>query len=221
MHSALVQISLVICDSVVFLLHTCIASKNGLGLCLVSICTVKLVLLESLEVFQHICTLGLWHGEERGRERKGRLGWVGGSPCHCVVSVCQLCLLCFICVASRAVWTSPRVRGTWAYWTGLWQSWHDHVTHQETSSNSESFQGGVYVWVCYFWVLNAYCFLSFKGPSTLQCESNRFQIRFEPIRINPDQSGLGRFSTSLFVLEINQFRGIIHRHRHVTNTPHP
>ena len=60
-----------------------------------------------------------------------------------------------------------------------------------------------------------------KGPSTLQCESNRIQIRFELIWVNPDQSGLGRFSTSLSLLETNRFSDIIHRHRHVTNAPHP
>ena len=59
------------------------------------------------------------------------------------------------------------------------------------------------------------------GPSPLQCESNRIQNRFEPIRINPDQSGLGRFYTSLSLIETTPFRDIIHRYRHVTIAPRP
>ena len=43
------------------------------------------------------------------------------------------------------------------------------------------------------------------GPSPLQCESNRIQNRFEPILINPDQSGLGHFYTSLSLLETIDF----------------
>ena len=40
-----------------------------------------------------------------------------------------------------------------------------------------------------------------KGPSSLQYESNRIHVRFELIRNNPDQFGLGGFYTSLSLLE--------------------
>ena len=59
------------------------------------------------------------------------------------------------------------------------------------------------------------------GSSPLQCESNRILNQFEAIWINPDQSGLGRFYTSLSLLEANRFRDITHRYRHLMNTPHP